>query len=221
MTSETGGTKLSRLPHAAIRIGVLLIAAYALHLVIDWARSAGQEPHGTMQIGVIILLILTYAVLITIPFVPGLELGLTMMVVEGPWITPFVYLATVAGLSLSFCLGQWLPYRWLERGLEVLRLRRGQQLVAAFGPLDRNARLELLKNRGPSWVGVYLARFRYVLVAALLNLPGNSVIGGGGGVCMLAGLSHLFHPVATFLTISLAVAPVPLAVWLFGFDPLN
>jgi hypothetical protein len=59
-------------------------------------------------------------------------------------------------------------------------------------------------------------RFRYVALALLINLPGSSLIGGGGGILLLAGLSGLFLPKATFLTLALAVAPVPLLVWLIG-----
>ena len=55
---------------------------------------------------------------------------------------------------------------------------------------------------------------RYVVLAVLLNLPGNVVLGGGGGLAMMAGLSRLFHPLPFVLTVLLAVLPVPLAFYL-------
>ena len=49
-----------------------------------------------------------------------------------------------------------------------------------------------------------------------MNTPGNAVIGGGGGIMMLAGLSGLFAPLPTALAIMIAVSPVPIAVMLMG-----
>lgn len=33
---------------------------------------------------------------------------------------------------------------------------------------------------------------RYVALAVLLNIPGNVVIGGGGGIAFAAGMTRLF-----------------------------
>jgi hypothetical protein len=49
-----------------------------------------------------------------------------------------------------------------------------------------------------------------------VNTPGNAVIGGGGGIMLLAGLSGIFAPLPTALSIMIAVSPVPLAVALLG-----
>ena len=49
-------------------------------------------------------------------------------------------------------------------------------------------------------------------------MPGSGLIGGGGGICLLAGLTGVFAPRATFLTLALAVAPVPLLVWMTGME---
>lgn len=59
-------------------------------------------------------------------------------------------------------------------------------------------------------------RYRYVAIALAVNMPGNSLIGGGGGIMIIAGLSGVFTPLATFLTIMIAVSPVPLAVVFLG-----
>ncbi|MCO6746545.1 hypothetical protein KQH42_30565, partial [Streptomyces sp. CHA1] len=56
----------------------------------------------------------------------------------------------------------------------------------------------------------------YVALALAVNTPGNSIIGGGGGIMMMAGLSGIFSPLATFLTVTIAVSPVPLAVVFLG-----
>jgi hypothetical protein len=59
-------------------------------------------------------------------------------------------------------------------------------------------------------------KYRYVNLAVLINIPGNSVIGGGGGIAFVSGLSGTFRTSLAILTIALATAPVPLAIWLFG-----
>jgi hypothetical protein len=47
-----------------------------------------------------------------------------------------------------------------------------------------------------------------------LNIPGNIVIGGGGGIAMIAGLTGLYSFPRYLLTIAIAVAPIPLAITL-------
>jgi hypothetical protein len=50
-----------------------------------------------------------------------------------------------------------------------------------------------------------------------LNLPGNTLLGGGGGIALMAGLSGLYPMPAYLTTVAIAVAPVPLLV---GLSPL-
>jgi len=59
-------------------------------------------------------------------------------------------------------------------------------------------------------------RHRYVALAVIVNVPGNAMIGGGGGIMMMAGMSGIFAPVQTFLAIAIAVSPVPVTVLLLG-----
>ena len=59
-------------------------------------------------------------------------------------------------------------------------------------------------------------RYRYVALAVAVNTPGNSIIGGGGGIMLMAGLSGIFSPLATVSTIAIAVSPVPLAMVFLG-----
>ena len=68
----------------------------------------------------------------------------------------------------------------------------------------------------PNRFAAVLLRQRYLALALLLNMPGNFVLGGGGGIAMMAGLSRVFSPPLFLLMTMLAVAPVPLAVAWFG-----
>ena len=53
-------------------------------------------------------------------------------------------------------------------------------------------------------------RNRYVVLALLFNMPGNSVLGGGGGIAFIAGLSGRYRFWAYLLSVLIAVAPFPL-----------
>lgn len=199
------------------RVALIALVVYALHLLIGWATGlTASQPMGGLRAGMVLLLLAVYALLIATPFVPGIEIGLSLLAIEGAWIAPFVYLATNAGLMLAYVLGERLAYARLVRLLADLRLRRAGDLLARVAPLSREARLALLRARLPRWCAPLVSRYRYALIAMAVNLPGNALIGGGGGILFVAGLSRLFRPWAMAGTIALAVAPVPLMIW--GFD---
>ncbi len=52
------------------------------------------------------------------------------------------------------------------------------------------------------------------LIGILLNLPGNFIIGGGGGVAMLSGLNQQITSRYFVFTTALAVLPLPLLSFL-------
>ena len=62
---------------------------------------------------------------------------------------------------------------------------------------------------------------RYLAIAFAFNLPGNALIGGGGGIALLAGLSGLFSLSGYLIAVCIAVLPVPLAAVLGGQAILN
>lgn len=210
-----------RLARIAIRLVLLMLLVWLSHWLIGWTMTKGAalKENPMAGIGFLAALLLAYALLIAIPFVPGVELGLTLLMIEGAVIAPFIWAATLLGLTLAFAAGAFLPYPVLRRTLEDLRLTRAAGLVAALEPLDREERLTALRDRLPRWLSPLVRSQRYVLLALLINLPGNSVLGGGGGILLLAGMSRLFSPLATLTTVALAVAPVPVLIYLMG-EPL-
>jgi hypothetical protein len=157
-----------------------------------------------------------YIGLLALPFVPGAEIGIAMLTAFGASIAPLVYAATVIAMLLSYALGRLLPLSTLARLFDVLRMRRASDLVTRAAPLSRDARLKLLLDGAPPRTIALALRHRYVALALAVNTPGNVVIGGGGGIMLMAGLSGLFAPLPTALTIAIAVMPVPLAVMLLG-----
>ncbi|MEL7026055.1 MAG: hypothetical protein AAGO57_02335 [Pseudomonadota bacterium] len=211
------GATLARM---ALRFVVVATAAFALVYAMDWATSKAEgvadDIATGMMIGTIALFLLVYALLIAVPFVPGIEIGIALLVMRGDTVAPFVYLATVAGLALAYGAGQTLSYRWLHRLFADLRMKRACRLIDKTAALSRQERLDELQRMLPGPLRTIALQGRYIMLAILLNVPGNALIGGGGGISMLAGLSRVFAPRWTLLTIALAVLPVPLAVWIWG-----
>lgn len=201
-----------------LRLCAVLLIAYGIHLLMGWVTGLALFEDDRLRIGMLVAFLLAYALLIAVPFVPGVEIGLSLMVMEGPWIAPLIYMSTAAGLSIAYGVGEWIPYPRLHRIFEDLRLMKACQLLEAVEPMSRVERLEALQSRAPRWLRPVATRYRYVLLAILVNVPGNAVLGGGGGLLFTAGLSRLFLPTQTVLTILVAVAPVPLAVWMFDID---
>jgi hypothetical protein len=48
------------------------------------------------------------------------------------------------------------------------------------------------------------------MIAIALNLPGNALIGGGGGIGLISGMSRLYPFPKYILLVSLAITPLPL-----------
>lgn len=207
----------------ALRLALVIVVAYGLHLALTAVMEQTGALHDSaagVRLGLLLLMLVAYAVLLAVPFVPGVEIGIALLAMEGSWIAPFVYVATILGLMLAFLLGRHLPYRILHRAFADLGMERACRLLETIEPLPPARRLEMLRRRLPERLAPHAVRWRYLILAGLFNLPGSAILGGGGGIALIAGLSRLFDTRATLLTVVLAVAPVPATVWLFGMDAL-
>jgi hypothetical protein len=60
----------------------------------------------------------------------------------------------------------------------------------------------------------FLAKYRYPAIGILFNMPGNYLIGGGGGISLACGISRNISWKWFLLTVAVAVSPVPLLAWL-------
>jgi hypothetical protein len=162
-----------------------------------------------------------YSILLAIPFVPGAEIGLAMMTVLGPRIAILVYICTVVGLSLSFLVGRTIPLSALIRLTEDINFERTNKLLRDIQTRGNKERLEQLTDMAPNRFLRSLLRARYLALGLALNIPGNFVIGGGGGIALFAGISRLYSLSGFLVTIAIAVAPVPVAVFVFGTEFLS
>lgn len=200
-------------------IGLLLVVG---NLVSGWVTGAVEikVPAGEPSLlrPEVLVSALLYAFLLAVPFVPGAEIGIAMMMMAGSKIAAIVYLSTVCGLSISFLIGRFLPLQILTNCLKWLGFARMQRMLDLVEPLTPRQRLEFLISKAPNRFVPFLLRNRHLALAIALNIPGNSLIGGGGGIVLLAGISRLYSVPAFFVTILVAVAPIPLIVLFFGID---
>ncbi|MFN3143909.1 MAG: hypothetical protein ACE368_00950 [Paracoccaceae bacterium] len=197
---------------------IIGLATWGSYLIRD-ALDLQVRPDNEQQVHrAIIVGAVAYIALLALPFVPGAEIGLAMLAALGPAIAPLIYICTVASMILAFAIGRFLPIVMLERALSLLRMRRAAALVARAAPLSQEERLTMLLDGQSKRVLSLALRYRYVALALAVNTPGNSIIGGGGGIMILAGLSGIFSPHWTFLTVALAVSPVPLAMMFLGLQ---
>jgi hypothetical protein len=176
-------------------------------LLIDWRLSWGRWA--------LILALPVYIVLMSLPFVPGLEIGLALLMVFGESVAIPVYLGTLMALSLSFYAGRSIPLRSLIRAMHIFRLLKAETLMLELQGVEREHLIDVLTGQAPNRIVPFLVRHRFMTLVLLLNLPGNALIGGGGGIGLIAGLSRLFSYRQFLFAIALAVAPVPVLFY-FG-----
>jgi len=212
---------LPMLPNPRVRsLSILIFWAFLLVLGHQLSHQGFHELQDVLtspdyEIGISALAISTiaYLLLLALPFVPGVELGLLMMVVFGRDGVIAAYLATVGGLSLAYAAAWLLPNRMTSRWMARMGLSdAAEDPGAAINGMVANAKVP---GRAAGKVGAFLQVHPYLTLATCLNLPGNSVLGGGGGIALLCGLSGQFHWRRFIPTIALATAPIPLLV-LFG-----
>jgi hypothetical protein len=201
---------------------VLIVAAnFAADGVAEALRFEVRPSNEDLVHRMVMISAVTYALLIAIPFVPGIEIGLTLIGMLGPPIVFLVYLSTLAGLSTGFIVGRLISLEGLIGLLDDLRVRKASGLLRTIAPLAMEDRLAYLVANAPNRFVPFLLRHRYIALAIVLNLPGNIVIGGGGGIALMAGASRLYSVPGFLVTIVLAVAPVPLAILVFGNEILS
>lgn len=158
-----------------------------------------------------------YIALMATPFLPGIEIGLALMMVLGPKGVFVTYICTLIALTISFGLGRLFPTRLLVALLRWLNLARAATLLKNFDATRPEKRLEFLAERVPNQAIPAVLKRRYLMLALLLNLPGNALIGGGGGIAMMAGMSRFYTFPMYFLLISVAILPGPILVTLSKF----
>ncbi len=203
------------LPNLGVR-GVCVLAIWSIILVLGHQlshegfhqlRDVLAPASGEIGIYGLWLAAFVYVLMLALPFVPGVELGLLLMILFGREGVIVAYVATIVGLSFAYVVAQTVPNR-----LSLQWMNKWGLSDAANNPKDAIDAMVFGGNATQS-VGARLGNFllshRYLTVAVCLNLPGNSVLGGGGGIAALCGLSRQFHLWRFLLTLIVATAPIP------------
>ncbi len=198
----------------AIWVVLLVFGHYLSHLEPVDIRATLTALREAMGMGALVAGAVTLAVLLGLPFVPSVEMGLMMMAVFGREGAVAAWLATIVGLSLAYAAGRYMPVDWVRQWLERHGLLKpgsetGMPVLARF--IDRKS---FTNTRGRR-VAAYLLRHRYLLFAVLINMPGNSVLGGGGGIALMSGFARLYRWPWFLLTVAVASLPIPVLVF-FG-----
>ncbi len=201
-----------------LRLALFVAAVLAIQALGGWAADRIEfeiwPRHSPMLDLAALLIAAAYIITMALPFVPGIEIGLAVMLVFGSESIPAVYVCTQAALLLSFVAGRYLPLGLLTGFAGWLQLTRVHRLLSQLEPLAPAGRLQLLVERAPRrWVR-RLVNHRYLALAVLINLPGNAIIGGAGGIGLIAGMSRVFSLPRYIAIMAAATTPVPLALWL-------
>lgn len=212
------------LPRIAAKLAVLIAIVVASHFVISfalaWAESLPSHAEARAEQLILLAIFITYGLLIALPFVPGIEIAIALLMLRGPEFALPIYLATFGGLSLAYLAGRLVPIQSLRRFFLDLHLVKAARLVERLGPLGPGQRVRELQRALPRRHARAALRYRYLGIALLINLPGSGLIGGGGGICLMAGMSGVFTPRITLPTIAVAILPFPLFMWFAGSSGL-
>ena len=193
-------------------VGIILTLNYSGSLVIEDFENHFNNLVRRWGTGFIALIFFLYVLFLATPFVPGVEIGWALMMIFGIRGVIMVYVATVIALSLSFLMGQQIPFHLIVRFLDWLHLQKAKSFALRIQPLSPQEKINFILRSAPVKAVPFLLEHRYLTIAVAFNLPGNALIGGGGGIGLLAGMSQLFPFPHYLATVSLAVSPIPLLI---------
>jgi hypothetical protein len=156
---------------------------------------------------------LIYAILLSIPFFPGVELAWMIIFFFGKDAVVLIYLYTLLGLSLSFVAG---------RNLNIICPPCSDKLKSVedkyhekFNSLAEKIHRVFSSKTCNLYFNCLLKKIHYLVLGILINIPGNSVLGGGGGIALLSGMNRSFSWRGFLITICVAIAPLPIFLY-FG-----
>ena len=179
-----------------------LAGTFLKDLAIPEMRPMNEPLIHRIVMGALIVFVLAAA----IPFVPGAEIGFALLLLFG----------MVGALLLAYCTARLIPLGALSAAAGWLRLNRVSKFFQNLAETPPDQRHHLISETYSGKFTRAALRNRYLLLALVLNMPGNSVLGGGGGLAFLAGISGLYRFWPTLAAVLIAVAPVPLAVSLMA-----
>ncbi|MEM7461123.1 MAG: hypothetical protein AAF362_00400 [Pseudomonadota bacterium] len=200
---------------------VLIMAGMLISHWIAENSEMNLATEGGRQLDWMVLALSSiYVMASALPFVPGAEIGFGMIMVFGARIALLVYVCMVFAMVLAYLAGRFLPISTIAFLFGYLGLVRARDFILEIAAKSPSERLLMIVERSPNRFIPFLVRHRHIAFALALNVPGNSLVGGGGGLSMIAGMSGLFSFWAFLITAMIAIAPIPLAVYLLDHHAL-
>ena len=217
--NKLGQTSLSRFS-MVIKVMIIVAVLISLNVTGTWLVNQFDMQifprHEPLLHALVLGAFVTYVLLMAVPFMPGIELGLALMLLLGAKGAAVVYVCTLVALSLSFLVGRTIPIRLVSRLFRWLHLSQASALLDRLETLNGPERLQFLSQKAPSRIAPLLQKYRYLTIAVALNLPGNALIGGGGGIGLVAGMSRIIGFYEFLVLSAVAIAPVPLLFFTTG-----
>ena len=202
------------------RIAIVLIVILGLNLTGTWLGHQINfqifPRHDPALHAAVMAAMAIYILLMATPFMPGIEVGIAVMILLGHKSSLLIYMCTLVALSVSYLIGRFFPLHLVQRFLQWLYLEKASELVSQLEPLNRYERLNLINKKAPKKIAPLLLNHLYLTIAVVLNLPGNALIGGGGGIGLVVGMSGVVPFYKYLATVAIAVLPVPLIIYLQG-----
>lgn len=198
--------------YSALLAAGWIAGEFLLGITIPEMRPMNEPLIHRLVMGSLIVFLLAAA----IPFVPGAEIGFALLLMFGGQASPIVYAAMVGALLLSFTVASVVPLPVLSRLATWLQLKRTAGFINELANAPLHYRADIVSRKLDGRFGSLMIKNRYLVFALLLNLPGNSVLGGGGGLAFMAGISGLYRFWAFLITVLIAVAPFPLIFLVLG-----
>ena len=202
----------------------LALAIYAILLAAGWGagelllgmtvpelRPMNEPMIHRMVMGALVL----FVVMAAIPFVPGAEIGFALLLMFGGQASGIVYAGMVGALLLSFTVARFVPLSLLSQLTASLRLAGAARFFDLLASMPAEERSRFISDRLDGQFSSMLLKNRYLALAILLNVPGNSLLGGAGGLAFMAGISGLYRFWPYLLSVLIAVAPIPLIFYFF------
>lgn len=174
-----------------IKVGLICIALfYQFNLsegdILDYLNFENE----TIPISYLVIGTILYSLVLIIPYFPSLEIGLVMMIwFQEPGVI-IIYSATVLSLTIAYLVGS--------------KMKRNNFFNEMFNHLIKFKVTDQLSKKHP-----------YLSLVFLLNMPGNTVLGGGGGIAMNFGHNSYLSFPKFFTGCAIATSPLPI-IFLIG-----
>ena len=126
-SSRPAGRGIRLAAKIALFLGILVFLNYVIGWLANFIAFQMWPRHMHAASFLLFATVVSYTLLLAIPFLPGIELGVMLMAMLGPKGIVLVYLCTVLALSLSFLFGRVLPSRY----------HPGQEAAHRGGPRPR------------------------------------------------------------------------------------